>query len=81
MFSEACVSHSVHNRLHGYWFTAHPCYGAVGMHPTGMLSCFKVILSSRLHNDEFFKYVLCMYLETDIYKYERQCRHILYIYF
>ena len=39
MFSEACVSHSIHNRPHGYWFTAHPCYGAVGTRPTGMLSC------------------------------------------
>ena len=34
MFSEACNSHSVHNRPHGYWFTAHSCYGAVGTHPT-----------------------------------------------
>ena len=25
--------------LVGYSVTAHPCYGAVGMHPTGMLSC------------------------------------------
>ena len=23
---------------HGYSFTARPCYGAVGTHPTGMLS-------------------------------------------
>ena len=23
---------------HGYWFTAPPCYGAVGTHPTGMIS-------------------------------------------
>ena len=34
------VCHSVHNRPHGYSFTAHPCYGAGGMHPTGMHSCF-----------------------------------------
>ena len=33
------VCHSVHNRLHGYSVTAHPCYSAVGTHPTGMLSC------------------------------------------
>ena len=52
MFSEASVSHSVHNRPHGYSVTAHPCYSAFGMHPTGMLSCYylqtkfaKVILS------------------------------------
>ena len=52
MFSEASVSHSVHNRPHGYSVTGHPCYSAVGMHPTGMLSCChpqtkfaKVILS------------------------------------
>ena len=24
MFSQACVSHSVQNWPHGYWFTAHP---------------------------------------------------------
>ena len=34
MFSEVFV----HNRPHGYPFTARPCYGAAGMHPTGMLS-------------------------------------------
>ena len=31
------VCHSVHNRLHGYSVTAHPCYSMVGTHP--MLSC------------------------------------------
>ena len=30
----------VHNWPHDYSFTARPCYGAVGTHPTGMLSCF-----------------------------------------
>ena len=39
MFLQASVNHSVHNRPHGYSVTVHPCYGAVGMHPTGMLSC------------------------------------------
>ena len=34
------VRHSVHNRSHGFSVTAHPCYGAVGTHPTGMLSCY-----------------------------------------
>ena len=34
MFSQASVSHSVHNRPHGYLDTADPCYGAVGKHPT-----------------------------------------------
>ena len=34
------VCRSGHNPPHGYWFTAHPCYGMVGMHPTGMLSCY-----------------------------------------
>ena len=43
MFLQAPVSHSVHNRPHGYSFTAHPCYGAVGTHPTGMLSCLAMI--------------------------------------
>ena len=38
MFSQASVS-PVHNQPHGYSVTAHPCYGAVGTHPTGMLSC------------------------------------------
>ena len=33
------MCHSVHNWPHGYSFTAHPCYGAVVTHPTGMLSC------------------------------------------
>ena len=28
----------VHNWPHGYW-TARPCYGAVGTHPIEMLSC------------------------------------------
>ena len=32
---------SVYNRPHGYWFTARPCYSAVGTHPTGMRSCYK----------------------------------------
>ena len=32
------VCHSVLNRPLGYSFTAHPCYDAVGIHPTGMLS-------------------------------------------
>ena len=35
------ICHSVHNRSHGYSVTAHPCYGAVGTHTTGMLSFFK----------------------------------------
>ena len=39
MFSEAFVSHFVHNRPHGYSVTAQPCYSVVGTRPTGMLSC------------------------------------------
>ena len=35
MFSQASVCHSVHNQPHHYSDTAHPCYGAVGTHPTG----------------------------------------------
>ena len=38
MFSRASLNYSVHNRPRGYSVTAHPCYGAVGMHPTRMLS-------------------------------------------
>ena len=30
MFSQASVSHSVHNRPHDYSVTVHPCYGVVG---------------------------------------------------
>ena len=41
MFSQACVSHSVHNRPHGYLVTAQPYYSTVGMHPTGMLLLLK----------------------------------------
>ena len=43
MFSKGSVSHSVHNRPHGYSVTAYPCYGTVGMYPTGMLSCFNAV--------------------------------------
>ena len=39
MFSQASVSHSVYNWPHSYSVIAHPCYGAVGTHPTRMLSC------------------------------------------
>ena len=48
MFSQASVSHSVHNvhnRSHGYSVTAHLCYSAVGTHPTVMFSCSKNIVS------------------------------------
>ena len=44
MLSQVSVSHSVHNRPHGYTVTAHSCYGAVGTHPTGMLSCFYEVI-------------------------------------
>ena len=43
MFSKWSVSHYVHNRPHGYSVTAYPCYGTVGMYPTGMLSCFNAV--------------------------------------
>ena len=45
MFSQV----SVHNRSHGYLFTARPCYahGAVGTHPTGMFSCISFFLVSE----------------------------------
>ena len=39
---------SVHNRPHGYWFTARPCYSAVGTHPTWILSCFLCFLTSTI---------------------------------
>ena len=42
MFSQVFV----HNQPHGYWFPAHPCYSAVGMHSTGMFS-----FNYSFHND------------------------------
>ena len=36
------VCHSVHNRPHGYSFTAHLYYCTVGTHPIGMLSCLSM---------------------------------------
>ena len=44
MFSQASVSHSVHNQPHGCSVTAHPRFGAVGTHPTGMLSCYRLYI-------------------------------------
>ena len=44
MFSQASVSHSVHNLPYGFSVTAHPCYGAVGTHTTGMFSCCNINL-------------------------------------
>ena len=36
------ICHSVQNRPRGYSVTARPCYGVVGTHPTGMLSCLQL---------------------------------------
>ena len=44
MFSQVCDSHSVYNPPHGYSVTAHPCYGTIGTHPTGMLSCLLIFV-------------------------------------
>ena len=38
----------VHNRPHAYRFTARPCYGAVGTHPTGKLSRENNTLHSKI---------------------------------
>ena len=46
MFSQESVSYSVHNRPHGYAVTSHPCYGAVGMHPTAFLCLFLLSLNN-----------------------------------
>ena len=55
MFSQACIILSTIGP-HAYSVTAHPCwllilvgysvtcYGAVGTHPTGMLTCYHVFL-------------------------------------
>ena len=48
MFSEVSVIHSVHNRPHGYSVTAHPWYGAVGTHPTKMLSWYSNVFVDPL---------------------------------
>ena len=40
------LCHSVQNQPHGYSFTAHHCYGAVGTHPTRMLFCLYLILNN-----------------------------------
>ena len=42
------VCHSVHNGPHGYSVTVHPCYGPVGTHPTGILSCFSRVFAKSL---------------------------------
>ena len=44
------VMFSVHNRPHGYSFTARPCYVVGGTHPTGMLSCCMVLLRFHSYN-------------------------------
>ena len=41
LLSQSSVSHSVPNRPLGYLVTAHPCYGAVATHPSGILFCFR----------------------------------------
>ena len=48
VFTSIC--HSVHNWPHGYSATAHPCYSAVGTHPTGVLSCFSVFHMKQAYN-------------------------------
>ena len=51
MFSQVSVC------PHGYLFIARTCYGAVGTHPTGMLSCFLV---KNGNNEKFsFRSVFC----------------------
>ena len=47
MFSQASVSHSVHNRPHGYSVTAHPCYGAVSTHPTECFLVWQIFLGEN----------------------------------
>ena len=50
MFSQASVNHCVHNRPRSYSVIAHPCYGVVGTHPTGMLSC-KLMLRPQMRKN------------------------------
>ena len=58
MFSQASVSHSVHYQPHGYSVIAHPCYGAIGTHPTGILSSsMKAKLMLRYLRSELAKLV------------------------
>ena len=42
------VCHSVHNRPHGYSVTVHPCYSAVGTHPTEMLCCILKVAQTEV---------------------------------
>ena len=51
MFSEACVILFTINLITTS-VTAHLCYGAVGTHPTGMLSCVNLFLNYQ--NDGIF---------------------------
>ena len=65
MFSQTSVCHSIYNRPHDYSVTAHPCYGAVSMHPTGMLSCFKIKFLLCLTQNKRFKlrlYCICNFI-------------------
>ena len=58
MLSQVSVSHSVHNRPHGYTVTAHSYYGAVGTHPTGMRSSFYEVIDLPV------LYLIYLYLTT-----------------
>ena len=42
MFSGECVSQSVHNQPHGYWFTAHPSGSVTARSVRIILECFLV---------------------------------------
>ena len=58
MFSQACVSHSVHSRPHDYSITAHPFYGTVS---TEMLSCCNMKLSS---------WICFIFVRSDAFKFQ-----------
>ena len=78
MFSQACVSHSIHNRPHGYSFSARPCYIGLVCIP---LECFLVIifylrervgiLFTYIHKK--FRYVSCEKPESWERTPEQQC--------
>ena len=69
MLSEAYVSHSVHNRPYVYSVTAHPCYGVVGTHPTGMLSCYFIIFFTISHIHSTSTWQLSFMKATEVNQY------------
>ena len=73
MFSQVFVP----NRPHDYSFIARLCYGAVGTHPTGMLSCFGQT-SQKLNLNHLFTIVKAS-LDNDKATLEMLVDHHIYL--